>query len=121
MAITRAELLKQLGSVSFEQCDTLVTLRFHEGALTSEWWSSQAPLYQLLSQILLSWDVLDDDGRPLVPTPGLSDEERIAAWETILSTMPLGFLYELERRILAAVRSGESRKPSSSIRIALAA
>ena len=121
MAIRKSELNQRVGTAAVEQCDGIVAVRFRDGVLTPDLAESTVPTYQLLSRLLLSWDVLDVDGQPLVPLPHLPDDERIAAWEVILRTLPLSFLYEVEQHMFAAVRSGQAHQPTAQPNTALTA
>jgi hypothetical protein len=55
-------------SVAFEDEEMTVTYNVH--ACTSAWWESvaSASLNEVLCAVLLEWEILDDEERPLAPS-----------------------------------------------------
>lgn len=121
MAFTLRDLQKPVGIVLVEYGEYLIEVHFKPAIITVDWAESRESLSILLGQALIWWDVLDDAGHALVPTPCADLNEQAAQWSLILRTIPLGLLYSLEKAVLAAVRTPAQFAPHQRSLVTLAA
>jgi hypothetical protein len=127
VAILADELRSRTGDAALPYYDGFVQVCYSDGAITPQWMDrlSSAPARELLSEVLVDWDVIDD-GVPLVPkplvavntseppTPEAIAIDRAAQWHTILGDLPQSFLLDVLDGIVAAVRTQRRNKRRST-------
>lgn len=83
MPITSARLRDKLATFDVAYGDDVARVQYCVGDATPAWLDKTAtlPIRRMLAEVLRSWDVLGDDGEPLVP-PALTET---ATWHEILN------------------------------------
>jgi len=89
-----------------------VAFRYDMAAAATDGWLQGAVegtnVPQQLAKIALWWDVLDEQGRPLLPPD--YEMDRIAAWRTIFSSIPVSLLASVYRQVIEDMCSIYSAK-----------
>lgn len=134
VAISRRALEQRLADVETPIYDETITIAFRDGYITPARLDrlDVAALVDLLAHSLIAWDVIDDDGQPLVPEPPvLSDSsqsdaqdavvaDRVAQWRHILSDIPLSALWQVYDGMMAALQM-RPQQHQRAARLSLAA
>lgn len=92
-----------------------VAFRYNLAAAAADGWLQDAvegtSIPQQLAKIALWWDVLDEQGRPLLPPD--YEMDRVAAWRTIFSSIPtslLACIYQQVIEDMCSIRSAKARE-----------
>jgi hypothetical protein len=63
------------------------TLTYDRAVITEEWNATKKTIADRLSEVLISWSITDDSGKPFQPDMNLNGE-RPAAWAALLKEIP---------------------------------
>jgi hypothetical protein len=76
----------------------LDSLTYDRAVITTDWTKKESTRIERLSQLLISWTITDDSGKPYQPAANLNGE-RPAAWAALLSEIPPDVLRAVEDAI----------------------
>lgn len=127
----------RLASFKLEYLDDEALITYDRSKLTPRWFDEmlELPLRRMLPEVIVSWDLVNDDGTPFVPESTrigeiLSDLEAtfdadpnaepptiqnaaVIAWRELLATFPQDFLDAVLAAMLEDLSGGKVRSAAS--------
>jgi hypothetical protein len=98
--------------IEFEDGDRL-TIVYDRSLLTQTFAQTTRPILDKVCDVLISWDVTDDDGGPIGAGPK-ANGHRSDAWKQILEPLPAHVTARIYRAIWDDVWAGPKAAPGST-------